>query len=213
MRRRVFTWIGLAAFLASALLYASMLLQPDSEERDPGGAPGDFPLDHAPAATLHRPLSAPRAAGEEAAPSVLAPSAEATLADEYESRADEEASGDPTGDLSIYREIPMSQVPHVVVRGWGISRRSNRQGVVGAFVIVDPGIAEEDLEKLARDIREYHRKEYAVSVRILDNERAATYDRHSDGGALAQRHLVASVTRNDELDVDEIRIGERILEP
>ncbi len=191
-----------------------MLLQPDSDERDPvSRAQGEFPVSLSPASAGPRPLAPPRNPGEAATPSALAPDAETSIATDPEGDAHNQASGDPTGDLAIYREAPMSRVPHVVVRGWGMGRRSDRQGVVGAFVIVEPGLAKQDLEKLARDIREYHNREYAVSVRILDDEGAATYDRHSDGGALAQRHLLASVVRSEELGVDEIRIGERILKP
>lgn len=125
----------------------------------------------------------------------------------------ESAFADSTGDLELYRGQPMSSVPHTVARGWGMGSGSSRRGVIGAVVIVDANMPPESLEKLVRDIRSYHLREDAVSVRVMDDAHAATYDRHQDGGALAQRHLVAQIIRNDAVGIDEIRIGDRILEP
>jgi len=125
----------------------------------------------------------------------------------------EEVFVDETGDLDIYRNAPMSAIPHVVARGWGMGGSSKRPGAVGAVVIVDPGISEASLEQLVRDIQAYHSREDAVSIRIMDDSHAATYDRHSDGGDLAQRHLLAQIVRNEEVDINEIRIGDRVLEP
>ena len=119
---------------------------------------------------------------------------------------------DPTGDLAIYEEHPMSEVPHRVVRAWGLGPRSRSPGMVSAYVVVDPGIEDAALEKLARDIREYHRSESALLVRILDDERAATYDRHSDGGELIVRSLVGRVQHSEKLGLDEIELRGRRLE-
>ncbi len=107
----------------------------------------------------------------------------------------------------------MSPVPHQVVRGWGARGAGAISGVVGAFVVVDPEIGDEKLAELARDIRAYHSDANALSVRILDSERAATYDRHSDGGALAAAHLVGLVNRNERLGTDTVEIRGRVLEP
>lgn len=119
---------------------------------------------------------------------------------------------DPTGDLALYEEVPMSPVPHHVVRGWGARGAGAVPGVVGVFVIVDPEIGDEQLAELARDIRAYHSDAEALSVRILDSELAARYDRHSDGGALAAAHLVGLVNRNEQLGTDRIEIRGRVLE-
>lgn len=119
---------------------------------------------------------------------------------------------DPTGDLAHYRASPMSEVPHVVVRGWGVGARSKQPGAIGAVVIVEPGLDEDSVERLARDIRAYHLREDSVSIRVMDDPAAALYDRHSDGGLQAEARLVARIVRNDRLEVDEIRVGERVLD-
>ena len=106
----------------------------------------------------------------------------------------------------------MSPVPHQVVRGWGALGAGEVPGVVGAFVIVDPEIADEQLAELARDIRAYHSDADALSVRILDSEHAARYDRHSDGGALAAAHLVGLINRNEQFGTDRVEIRGRVIE-
>jgi hypothetical protein len=117
------------------------------------------------------------------------------------------------GDLELYARQPLSQVPHRVLKGWGAGSQAKVPGVVGVYVIVDPRISTRDLEFLAREIREYHRDADALTARILDSEEAATYDRHIDGGALLQRHLVATVHRNARLGVDEIQVRGVSIEP
>lgn len=119
---------------------------------------------------------------------------------------------DPTGDLMLYERLPMSAIPHHVVRGWGAHGAGDVPGIVGAYVIVAPGLTDEDLEKLARDIRAYHDDAEALAVRILDSEHAATYDRHSDAGELAAAHLVGMVNRNERLEMDRITIRGRTIE-
>ena len=119
---------------------------------------------------------------------------------------------DPTGDIELYQRQPMSAVPHHVVRGWGARGAGKVPGFVGAVVIVEPGISDESLTQLAKDIRRYHQDAEAVSVRVLDEERAATYDRHSDGGALIARHLVALVNINERLGMDRIKVRGQIVE-
>lgn len=126
--------------------------------------------------------------------------------------ADPDPPLDP-GDAPYYERHPMSAVPHVVVRGWGARGDSAVRGVVGVYVVVDPALSEADLERLARDIRSYHADADVLSVRILDSERAATYDRHTDGGALAAEHLVGRVTRNDRFELDQIEIRGRAIDP
>ena len=127
-----------------------------------------------------------------------------------------DAPADDTGsfdDLELYAQQPLSTVPHRVLKGWGAGSDAKVPGVVGVYVIVDPRISTRDLEFLARDIREYHRDADALTVRIVDSEEAATYDRHIDGGALLQRHLVATVHRNARLGVDEIQVRGVSVEP
>ena len=111
---------------------------------------------------------------------------------------DDEAEYFEFSDVEYYADRPpMSPVPHAVVRGWGARGGGRVPGIVGVYVVVDPSISNESLEELARDIRDYHYDAAALSIRIFDSEHAATYDRHSDGGALAADHLVATVNRND----------------
>jgi hypothetical protein len=126
--------------------------------------------------------------------------------------ADHAALEDPTGDLELYRERPMSAVPHEVVRGWGARRGGRIPGLVGAYVVVDPSRSDQELERLARDIRDFHYDAEALSVRILDSEEAAVYDRHGDGGALAAEHLVGRVNVNERLGVNRIEIRGRVIE-
>ena len=105
----------------------------------------------------------------------------------------------------------MSDVPHRVVTAWGATGDDARLGLVGAFVIVAPGISDAKLTRLAQDIRRYHRSAASVSVQILDSEQAATYDQHVDGGALKERHLVARINLDPSLGVDEIHVrGKRV---
>jgi len=73
-------------------------------------------------------------------------------------------------------------------------------------VIVEAGIADGELTELARDIRKYHYAANALSVRILDSQRAATYDRHDDGGAFAEAHILGTVNKNTSLGIDRVEI-------
>ena len=136
--------------------------------------------------------------------------------DEVVSEASE-AHGDlehvpaPTGDLHLYAERPMSPVPHRVIRAWGASDDPSHLGLVGAYVIVEPGLSDAKLIELCRDIRAYHKDANALSVRILDSEEAATYDRHIDGGLFKNQHQVATVTRDPKFGEDSIHVrGERV---
>jgi hypothetical protein len=93
------------------------------------------------------------------------------------------------------------------VRGWGAAKgETTRPGVVGVYVVVDPHLPTAELEELARDIYAYHADAAELSARVFDSEEAATYDRHTDGGARAERHLVAMIRRNERLDVDSIEV-------
>ena len=107
----------------------------------------------------------------------------------------------------------MSAVPHRVVRGWGASEEHSELGLVGAYVIVEPGISNEQLTRLSRDIQKYHRDAKALSVRILDSEEAATYDRHIDGGALGEQHEIATVTRDPAIGVNRILVRGKVVGP
>jgi len=144
--------------------------------------------------------------------------ADAALLDEREETTSE-AHDDPehapaaTGDLELYARRPMSAVPHRVIRAWGAGEDRGQLGLVGAYVIVEPGLSDEQLTQLCRDIQEYHRDAKALSVRILDSEEAATYDRHIDGGALKNQHQVATVTRDPKLDVDAIHVRGELVKP
>jgi hypothetical protein len=186
-------------------------------ERDPAGAPPPAPAPPAPAPPAPPPpavpaqpppVPPPETAPLAPAPPPPAPEAKKPQAPELHGHA---APEDPYGDLALYADHPMSEVAHRVVRGWGAGARSPSPGHVGAYVVVDPAIDDAALRELALDIRDYHRSAEAVAVRIVDSEEAATYDRHTDGGARLQAHLVASVRRDERLGLDEVEIrGERI---
>lgn len=210
---RTLAFLSIAATIAAALWVGLMLTRSDPAERIVTRGTEE-PAPAMPSA-LDRSLSDPRADSpdhEGSVPSSAIPHEDSPFADQS-GDAEAETFEDPTGDLDIYLNAPMSTVPHRVARGWGMGGGSLRPGAVGAVVIVEPGISEASLEQLVRDIQAYHSREDAVSVRIMNDAYAATYDRHGDGGALAQRHLVAQIVRNEEVDIDEMRIGDRILEP
>jgi hypothetical protein len=122
----------------------------------------------------------------------------------------DEASED--SDVGHYADYPMSPVPHTVVRGWGARGDGPVRGHVGAFVVVSPDIDDSELERLGRDIRDYHEGATALSVRILDSMEAATDDRHSDGGVLQSEHRVGTVRRNERLGRDLIEVRGREIE-
>jgi hypothetical protein len=172
---------------------------PDEPAGETTAAPAAPPP--TPTASTAGPAQAAAAASSRAAP------AETYPGDDHEHHVE-----DPTGDLELYERRPMSAVPHRVVRGWGARGSGRPTGAVGAFVVVDPEISDAELEALAEDIRRYHGDATALSVRILDSEHAATYDRHSDGGALAAAHLVGRISRNEQLGTDRVEIRGRVQE-
>jgi len=178
-----------------------------AEPAAPLAAPPASPGRPAPPAAV--PRQAARSPGRSAAPAGAPESVEEPSG--HAAHGDEEPE-DPSGDLALYDRRPMSAVPHVVVRGWGAGGSSRHPGYVGAHVVVDPEIGDEELEQLARNICEYHRSAYSISAHIYDSEEAATYDRHRDGGALAQQHEVARVSRNDRLETDVIEVRGRQLQ-
>lgn len=112
--------------------------------------------------------------------------------------------------LEYLENEPVSLVPHKVLRGWG-GAPGSRGGSVGLFVVVDPHLSSAKLEELAGDLREGFDGADGLSARVYDDEKAVTYDRHSDGGELARRHLIAEVRFDRALGVDSIRIrGEEL---
>jgi hypothetical protein len=208
MRAKPPLWIAAGLVATTALAWwlwprGQELLQPATEgaespppvARAPGGAPQEL-----------------RPAGP-SAPVAVAPKVEPEAAgsDAHDHAEPEAPAG--TEDLLLYARRPMSATPHRVLRGWGASDDPSNLGLVGAYVIVDPGMSDQQLIQLCRDVREYHRDAKALSVRILDSEDAATYDRHVDGGAYKDQHQVATVTRDPKHDVDEIRVRGEIVKP
>ena len=130
-----------------------------------------------------------------------------------EAHPDAEHAPAETADLLQYARRPMSAVPHRVVRAWGAGKDPSQLGLVGAYVIVEPGIGDAQLIQLCRDIQRYHGDAKALSVRILDSEEAASYDLHTDGGAFKQQHQVAAVTRDAKLGVDAIYLRGELVKP
>lgn len=196
---------GVVAVLA---VLVAWWLWPEGAPPPPGGAP----VAEEPRAT------APARLAASVAPARPRPPEEAPTA-YSDDRGDQPERDEPVGgegdepeffeysDVEFYAERPpMSRVPHTVVRGWGARGGGRVPGVVGVYVVVAPGISDEDLERLALDISDFHHDASALSVRILDSDRAATYDHHIDGGALAAEHLVATLNRNDQLGTDRLEV-------
>ena len=166
---------------------------PPSAEQTPAAA----------ATAAHPPSDGPRSEVASAPESPPAPPA--GRQDDRLLGVDPEVEGEgleAPGDLDLYVARPLSTVPHQVLKGWG----ANRGAGVGLYVIVAPGLPTAELERLARDIREYHANADSLNVRVVDSEWAATFDRHLDGGELLRLHLVATVRRNERFGVDSIEI-------
>ena len=98
----------------------------------------------------------------------------------------------------------MSRVPHQVLGAWGTPQGS--AGTRGLRLVVDPALPTAQLEQLARDALSHHADADVLTVQIYDSEEAVRYDRHSDGGEFAERHLVASASRHRALGVDSLRV-------
>jgi hypothetical protein len=173
--------------------------------------PGAAPEPAAVPAPSARGVTGPALAPPAPAAAAAAPSPAAAAGHLHETEA--EAAAEPDDDLLLYEREPMSGIPHRVVRGWGASEDRVQAGRVGAYVVVDPSISDEELIQLARDIRDYHRGANAVAVRILDSEEAATYDYHEDGGVRRDQHLVGRVQRDTALGVDAIQVRGESIEP
>jgi hypothetical protein len=84
---------------------------------------------------------------------------------------------------------------------------------VGLRVVVSPNLPTSALEQLVRDMRGHYGDADIFSALIYDSEEAAQYDRHIDGGALANRHLVARVVRDRSLGEDTVEIRGILIEP
>jgi hypothetical protein len=191
-----------AASLAGALVVAAGWGLRRTDAPPPPAAPAASAAPAAPAAPLEPARAEPAPRRALAAPAPAPPEA-----------APEAAFDDPFGDLAHYATHPISDVPHRVVRGWGVGPRSRNPGYVGATLVVDPGIGDAALASLVRDVREYHVDAHALAVRVFDSLEAATYDRHADGGALLTAHLVASVQRNARIGLDLATVRGESVEP
>jgi hypothetical protein len=118
-----------------------------------------------------------------------------------------------TADLAAWlTENPLSRSPHEVARAWG-GRPGASTGPVGLHVVVSPNLRTSALEQLVRDLRGHYADADIFSAFIYDSEEAARYDRRTDGGALAKRHLVARVVRDPALGEDTIEIRGMPIEP
>ncbi len=73
-------------------------------------------------------------------------------------------------------------------------------------LIVDPALSTRALEQLALDALANNSDAEVLSVDIYDSTEAATYDRHRDGGALAQLHLVASARVHAKLGIATVSV-------
>jgi hypothetical protein len=146
---------------------------------------------------------------EAAAPEPAAPSEP----EEPPSLEEAQEATPSSGDLLLYDEKPMSKVPHRVARGWGATGERRAAGLVGAYVVVEPSISDAQLLDLARDILAYHGGAKIVAMRVFDDEEAATYDRHVDGGVLAEKHLVARIARDPVRGVLQVYVRGKWIDP
>ena len=108
---------------------------------------------------------------------------------------------------------PLSPVHHRVLRSWGATPGSGSSGPRELHLVVEPSLGTSELEQLLRDALAQHTEAEVLTIRIYDSEAAVTYDRHSDGGALAERHLVASMSRHRRLGVESLRVRGVELDP
>ena len=100
----------------------------------------------------------------------------------------------------------VSHVPQQMLRSWIRTAQPGAPAVGGMTLVVDPNLSTGELDRLARDVHQRSLGAQIFHARIYDSEEAATYDKHSDGGAMAERHLVAVVTRNTPRGLDVIRV-------
>jgi hypothetical protein len=109
---------------------------------------------------------------------------------------------------------PQSAEPHRLLGAWDEDGESPHPGARRAFIVlVDPGVDDATLERLARDIRARNRDAAILDVRIYDDERAALEARALDGGRSARLHLVGEVKANQALALDVMRVRGRSLTP
>jgi hypothetical protein len=118
---------------------------------------------------------------------------------------------DPAAEGAAPAEVPLSSVAHRVLTSWGGA--SGTPGPRELQLLVEPGLGTHELERLLRDAVSTCAAADVLTIRIYDSEHAARYDRHSDGGALAERHLVASMSRHRRLGVESLRVRGVELDP
>lgn len=159
--------------------------------------------------------AAPTSAPDPAAPDVVVLTTEprvfeAVLSEPREEPEDVDAR--PAAAMKL-PEAPLSNVPHHLLAAWPQEAQSGVPAIAGMTVIVDPSLSTAALDHLALDIRERGLGAAIFHARVYDSEEAATYDRHSDGGALAERHQVAVVTRNEPRGLDVVKVRGLELHP
>lgn len=112
------------------------------------------------------------------------------------------SSRPPSAGAPAPPAAPFSTVPHQMLRGWDAAQGKTRR----LDLVVDSSLPTPALEQLARDALAHHPEADVLAVDIYDSEEAASYDRHRDGGALAERHLIARVRRHRALDFESIQV-------
>jgi hypothetical protein len=131
-----------------------------------------------------------------------------------EPRSHDEAGAlppDPAAEGAAPAAVPLSPVAHRVLSSWGGA--SGIPGPRELQLLVEPGLGTHELERLVRDAIASLEEADVLTIRIYDSEEAVRYDRHSDGGALAERHLVASMSRHRRLGVESLRVRGVELDP
>jgi hypothetical protein len=168
----------------------------------------------APLAKLPELPALPGAGG--APPKTLAPGGPASLraAPDPEAHSASPSGSEPAGAAPAPEAVggdapealPLSSIRHRLLRSWGGAPGSGSTGPRELQLVVEPSLGTPELERLLRDVIAHHAEAEILTIRIYDSQEAATYDRHSDGGALAQRHLVASMSRHRRLGVESLRV-------
>ena len=95
-----------------------------------------------------------------------------------------------------YQGQGWSTVPYELVAA---SDGSDEEGVEGPrrlfIAVVEPGLPDESIERLVRDLRVRHRSAEVLRIRIFDDRDAALTPTYTDDGAAREAHLQADLLR------------------
>lgn len=95
-----------------------------------------------------------------------------------------------------YRDQVWSDVPHELVAAHDGLEEQEGEGARRLFIaLVEPGLSDEQIERLVRDFRARHREAEVLRIRVFDDREAAGRPSWTDGGAALREHLVADLYR------------------